>query len=366
MKQLFLLCSLAAVASAQRGTSTANPHGPGTPYDELNDLSRDRSGEFMPAYGKVIFEDGSPASGASIERTCQAKTAIEGKSDAKGRFSLRLRPIYSDTHGISSDRVQGISGGPASVMVDGCHIRAKLAGFRSDDLDLTGKKLADHPELGAIVLHKVSGVEGSTTSATSDSAPKDARKVFDHARDLQAKGKEDEAQASYQKAVSIYPQYAAAWFELGQLSVKKHDLDGARKAYEQAIAADPKFIYPYDQLAFVMANKKLWPETLEITNKLLKLDSEDVPRAWLLNGLAQSALKHYDLAEKSVQEAIRTDPSHTVPQAEYLYGVILMQKNDYAAAKPHLARYLELAPEGPDAPSARGQLAAIQEMSAKK
>ncbi len=55
-----------------------------------------------------------------------------------------------------------------------CELRAVMAGFRSDAVNLFNKQLADNPDVGAIVLHRIAGVEGTSVSATSAMAPKDA------------------------------------------------------------------------------------------------------------------------------------------------------------------------------------------------
>ena len=42
------------------------------------------------------------------------------------------------------------------------------------------ESLDDNPDVGSIVLHRLSGVEGTSVSATSYNAPKDAKKAREH------------------------------------------------------------------------------------------------------------------------------------------------------------------------------------------
>ena len=58
----------------------------------------------------------------------------------------------------------------------------------------------------------------------------------------------EQAEAEFRKAVQLYPRYAAAWMELGKMLEKKGLYAEARDAYSQSLAADPKFVYPYQQL----------------------------------------------------------------------------------------------------------------------
>jgi len=105
----------------------------------------------------------------------------------------------------------------------GCEIRASLAGFRSDSVNLAGRRMLDNPEVGTIVLHRLANVEGTTISATTLQAPKDARKAYEKALDASRKGKIEDAQKNLEKAVNIYPQFAAAWSELGAIHEKNNE-----------------------------------------------------------------------------------------------------------------------------------------------
>src|SRR5205809_80391 len=60
----------------------------------------------------------------------------------------------------------------------GCEIRAALPGFRSDVVNLSGRRAFDNPDVGTIVLHRLANVEGVTISAVSLQAPKDAKKAY--------------------------------------------------------------------------------------------------------------------------------------------------------------------------------------------
>ena len=138
----------------------------------------------------------------------------------------------------------------------GCEIRAVLPGFRSEVVSLASRRSMDNPDVGTIILHRMGHVEGRIISGTSLNAPKDAKKAFEKGQDLVKKKKFDEAAKSFQKAVDLYPKYAAAWFELGRLQEAQNQPDEARKSYEQSTAADPRFISPHLALALAAARVK--------------------------------------------------------------------------------------------------------------
>ena len=51
--------------------------------------------------------------------------------------------------------------------MSGCEIRAQLAGYRSDSVNLVTRNPLDNPDIGMIVLHRMGNVEGTSISATS-------------------------------------------------------------------------------------------------------------------------------------------------------------------------------------------------------
>src|SRR5207244_1652346 len=99
-----------------------------------------------------------------------------------------------------------------------CELRGRLAGYRSQTINLASRRPLDNPDVGVILLHRMSGNEGgSTVSASSLAAPKDARKAYEKAIEALKKHKPEDAEKSLEKAVEAYPAYAAAWFELARL-----------------------------------------------------------------------------------------------------------------------------------------------------
>ena len=67
-----------------------------------------------------------------------------------------------------------------------------------------------------------------------------ADRRFEWARDLQAKGDLAGAAGLLAQALELAPDYASAWFALGEVREKLGDRDGAVTAYETARAADPQ------------------------------------------------------------------------------------------------------------------------------
>ena len=62
-------------------------------------------------------------------------------------------------------------------------LRARLAGYRSQTISLANRRPMDPPDVGTILLHRLGASEGSTISAVSLRAPKDAKKAYDKGLD---------------------------------------------------------------------------------------------------------------------------------------------------------------------------------------
>ncbi|MGH9675261.1 MAG: tetratricopeptide repeat protein, partial [Bryobacteraceae bacterium] len=200
--------------------------------------------------GKVVMDDGTaPPETVVIERVCNGMPRPEAYTDSKGRFSFQLGQNqhmipdasvssqadmgFPDSSGRRTGGMPGMGNSRPIRERDliGCELRAALPGHRSESVNLSGRRVMDNPDVGTIILRRLGNVEGLTISATSLNAPKDARKAFEKGKEQSAKKKLDEAQKELEKAVSLYPKYAVAWYELGLVHERKSKVEDARSAY---------------------------------------------------------------------------------------------------------------------------------------
>jgi tetratricopeptide (TPR) repeat protein len=330
--------------------------------------------------GSVILDDGTPPPfGAVIERTCGTAVVKETAVDLGGHFSYqlgdpnrvgRLFPDASQAYGqdqIERDLLSSLNPDNSRSAVDqpaiplysrliGCELRAQLAGYRSTVIPLGGGSGIGLLEVGTIVLYPNARVQGTTVSATNLLAPKAAQKALENARKASRKKELSEAEKFIASALDIYPGYAEAWLELGQLYQQQQFRDEARNAYKKAIAADKLFISPYIGLAQLAAKEKKWKEVADITDQALVLDPMAIPEGHLLNALAYYKLDRLDLAEKSALRGQRMDYGNRIPQINLVLADILMKKNDSAGAIEAMKKYLKAAPNAPDARLIRSRM----------
>src|SRR5262249_22161781 len=158
-----------------------------------------------------------------------------------------------------------------------------------------------------IFLHRLAGVKGFTMSATTAMAPAAAKKAFEKSREQQRKGKWDEAQKLLEKAVSLDPQFAVAWGELGRVYLQKNDPNSARRSFQQSSMADPKYINSYRGLIQLAQRERNWQELIGTSEQLLALDPVSFPEVWFSNAIGHYGLSNLNAAEKSARRGLEID-----------------------------------------------------------
>jgi tetratricopeptide (TPR) repeat protein len=338
--------------------------------------------------GRVTLEDGTPPpEPVVIETVCNGSAHGEGYTDAKGYFSIELGARNgmiqdaSEFSSIGSMNAPGMLGGGGGGGLTGgtlggssserkymgCDLQAKLAGYRSQMVGLTGRRPMDDPNIGTILLHRTGPAEeGKTVSAVSLAAPKDAKKAYEKGLDAIKKKKFEDAEKNLEKAVEIYPKYSTAWYELGMLQAGQGKMDMARKYWDKAVECDPKYVKPYLQIAIVELQSARWRGLAEVTDKLVKLDPFDYPQAFFFNSVANYNMQNFEAAEKSALEAERLDTRHAFPKVNHILGMLQAMKKDYVGAAEHFKAYLKYAPTAEDAPKVRSQLAEVEKITAAR
>jgi tetratricopeptide (TPR) repeat protein len=371
-----------ALAQDRSGGGLVTPNAKFQP--SVNLVQPGRTGESVERgwylSGKVLMDDGSaPPANITIQRVCGGAGKPMAYTDSKGRFTFQLgqrsevlpdASVGSGEEGrLGTSPIGGSSlearvlGSAGNRQLSGCQLTASLPGYRSDAVELGSRRYMDNPDVGSIVLHRLGNVEGTSVSATSLDAPREAKKDYDRGSDAERKQKWPEAQAEYEKAVAAYPKYAAAWFGLGNALHRQGNKPKAREAFLKALEADRRFLGPYLPLSTMAFEEKNWQETVELTATLTRLDPEDYPLAFLFNAVASANLGKLDVAEKSAREAVRLDTRHQLPRAEYVLGLILLDRHEYDGALTLLRSYIQRAPNAPDSENVKKQISHVEELA---
>jgi len=114
-------------------------------------------------------------------------------------------------------------------------------------------------------------------------------------------------------------------------------------------------------MAFQQQN---WQDTADLTAKVLAMNPVNFPNAWFLNGYANYNLGKIADAEKSAREGLKVDPDHHLPRLEYLLGMALMERKDYAGANEHLQNFLQAVSNPREIAEAKKELEEVARLSA--
>jgi tetratricopeptide (TPR) repeat protein len=234
---------------------------------------------------------------------------------------------------------------------DKCTVTIWMRGYRTATVTLH--------EGAVILLKQIGDPEGSTVSVTALHVPKEAAKAYDKGLEAMGNGKLPGAQKQFERAVALYPDYAQAWSQLGEVLEQQAEPKEAADACEHALKADPKYLRPYLQLMRLAVAGKKMEDAAALGERALQLDPVEFPGIYYYDAVANYELKHADAAEKAVGRAIDLDKSHEYPAAEALFGKVLADKGDSRGAIEHFTKYVQLAPKADDVPAIRQRMAEL-------
>jgi cytochrome c-type biogenesis protein CcmH/NrfG len=308
--------------------------------------------------GRVVLSSGeAPTEPIRIKRVCGTQTTLEGYTDSKGRFSFRVGanaslaamdasfggPVLGDDGTLSSISVNPTG----AVSVVGCTLEVDAPGYSSNSIALGRRERGDRPEVGTFILTPLGGTQAVLVSATSLAAPKKARSSFDKAVKELSKGrfsKPEKAIGDLEKAVTLYPEYAAAWAVLGQTRSQSGDTEGAVDALERALQADSRYLRPYGTLAQLMIAAGNWERTMELADFVLKVNPTNNQMLWF-KAVSQFEMKSHDEAIASLIK-LQSDEAgqKRYPQTHHVLGLIYADRGQFTEAASEYRRFLELSP----------------------
>jgi VWFA-related protein len=190
--------------------------------------------------------------------------------------------------------------------------------------------------------------------------PAEARRAFDDAERAAKQNRTAEAVQGYERAVTLDPRFAEAWYKLGELQLNSHELEASRKSLEAAIEADPDYAAPYGLLATLQHDTGDWKGLLASTERLMRIDPGENRLHYLYNAVANYNLHNPEKAESSIREAIRLDTGHQYPESWRLLGEMLRQRGDTAGAAAQFREFLRFAKPGPAADAVRARLSDLE------
>lgn len=198
----------------------------------------------------------------------------------------------------------------------------------------------------------------TTVSASELNVPDKARKEFDKGNAALQKNDFATARKALEKAIQIYPQYAAAYNNLGILAMKTGDRAAAQAAFQEAIRINDHYPRACINLARLLLGGRNYAEAEDLLDRALTTEPLD-PEALTMLANVQLQTGRFDQAINTAWKV------HSVPHDGFSVVHIVAALAFEARHMPQdaaveYATYLKESPNGPEAQRASAALAALQ------
>ena len=190
------------------------------------------------------------------------------------------------------------------------------------------------------------------------------RKTFDEGVALSRAGKYDESVESFNKALAINPNCQDCFYNIGFAYAQKKEYDKAEENYKKALAVKADYAEAYNGLANIYNAQRKFDQAAEASAQASKL-SAAAPGA--LQGGNADALYNEGVilwnggkiadAKAKFQAAITANPNHA--ESHYQLGMALVNEGKLKEAGEEFNAYLKMAPEGPNAATAKALVAQL-------
>lgn len=177
----------------------------------------------------------------------------------------------------------------------------------------------------------VSATAPVKTEKNLTSIQKEARAYREQGMKMQQAGDLDAAMGLYQKAIALDPAYAAPFNDLGVILEGKGFIDRAEDSYLRCITIDPDYVSAYTNLAMLNESKRDIAKAAIYWDKRAKLGSPDDP--WTKKAQQRLNDIRLVLSDKPFDEAREQDVIKLM--AEVSNNKSALQKDNKALAKSY-------------------------------
>lgn len=307
--------------------------------------------------GRVLDPESQPAMGAQV--------TIENTKDST------KDPVILTTNMTGDFAADGLAPGTWSITA----IQGKFYAQRKEPVVIgSGAKV----DAGDIKMHVGTGDEmrraadaqKALVAKHNERAAKEqvAIKAADDARDA---GDFDGAITKYTDVAGLLPNCGLCYIRIGDIYLdKKNDPADAEKAYLKAIDLNSASsttnsatkAAPYEKLATIYNHEQKFDDASKMSakaNELLEAGGgSGDPTAAYNQGVSLWNANKFPEAQIQFAKAVKLDPK--MAEAYYYLAMTLVNQNKLTEAKPNFETYLKLAPDGPNAATAKAILDSIK------
>ncbi len=282
-----------------------------------------------------VFNEGVVALQAGDKATAKEKfhRAME-MNEKMVEAPSALAGIYAE----EGDSEQALAMAEKTVVLDPANVRALRVLYD------VHKERGDDAEAEAI-LQQLKTAEGGTETAV---------RIFNEGAEAARLGDVTAARARFEEAVSVDPELAPAYAALARVYLLQKEYDKTIEVAQKAYELDPgqAAVLKYEYEAYRLKGDT--EKAQEVFLKLAEVDPKGTAGALYERGTAMFNAGDMAGAQQAFEQALQADPGQV--KAHYHLGLAYTNTGDNAKAKEHLQRFIELAPDDPDASTAKEML----------
>ena len=268
-----------------------------------------------------------------IQRTRTNNSGLYGfRRLTTGAFQIRVQP-YGSTYVGQTQRV----------------LLEQTRAFEQVDFVLTKRSTGSATAVGRVVFVQ--------------EVPEDAKKQYERGSELLAKEQRNEAIASLEKAVEIFPDYFDALQLLGTEYVKDKEYERAVPLLTKAAEVNRQAHQSLYSLSVAQYNLKQIPEAVESMRRAIVLNHKS-PTANLWLGMLLRQSGKLDEAEPYLKDADRLAESKS-PDAHWQLALLYNQLKRYTEAADHLEVFLKVQPDSKDKEMIQKLIKRLRQLSAE-
>jgi tetratricopeptide (TPR) repeat protein len=277
----------------------------------------------------------------------------------EGGSNTVLGTTYTDDRGEA--QFLGVPIGDYHVEVSGDGIQSTA----SDTFEVDQRRIS---QAEYVVVHRVEdsgprplSAKSPMISAADLNVPGKARKEVDKANEAMALHDWKKALEHLNKAITLAPQYATAYNNMGVLYAKTNDIPHEEEALKKAVAIDEHFapaLVNYGKLCLSQKN----PAQAEVFLQKAATAEPDNSETLMLLAYSQYLNRHFDAAITNSLQAHSTNHDHP-SFVHYIAARSYQQENQQAQALGQFQAFLQEEPKGPRADHVRADIAKIQNAS---
>jgi tetratricopeptide (TPR) repeat protein len=211
----------------------------------------------------------------------------------------------------------------------------------------------------------VLGAAGGGPSKEAAAKNAELKKLFDEGVAASHSGNHDDAIAKFEQAAAINPNCYDCHYNIAYSYSQKKDYDKAEAEYKKAIELKADYVEAYNGLANIYNAQRKFDEAAAASAKATEL-AGSAPGA-LAGGNADAMFNQGVIlwnagkiadAKKQFEATIAAKPDHA--EAHYQLGMALVNEGNLQGAAAEFEKYLQIAPTGPNAATAKSLLAQLK------